>query len=772
MNKTLTIPNTESPSISARYERARKFLTDLPNPDTSNILNGTIFPHWIGSSDCFWYERHLHGGREFRLVKVREGSNELAFDHKALAKALESVTDEKVDSANLPVIQVKIDLDTVSFVAFETFWCYNIGMGKLTKYSPEVQISGLISPNAEQAVFVKDHNIWLRDLKTEQETALTYDGEALYAYGAPGLAWGLEWGNDKGHPQARWSPDGKKLLTLQRDTRQVKLNTKIQFVPSDGNMRPEVIQQRFAIPGDEHVGAYRLVVIDVDTAKIHEPDYPHLPMVTYGTGFFDTGLAWWSKDSRCAYFLDNQRGDQRVKLVEFDITTGLTRTLFDETSDSSFVYSPCVEGHPVFRPLPETDELIWYSECNGWPHLYLYDLKTGKLKTAITQGDWTVFEILHVDTVKRELVILACGRVKGRDPYYKEIVCVQMDSGELTPLASSDHEYYVDGVGTVGATLLSQGMSPSGEFLVTTRSRIDESAVSLVFDRKGQQVMEVEAADISALPNNWQWPEPVKMLAADGQTEIYGALFKPSHFDPEKKYPVLEYTMYAGAENISTPKGAFANNYWTSNWMYSHIVAYAELGFIVVTVDGRGSAWRGKVFRDKSYGWTPNCTGLLEDHVSAITQLAERYPFMDLERVGITGHRGSTQVLYALLEYPDFYKVGVLPEMQDTRLMPAVWGDHYEGAGFRPEEDPRHYSHLLHKFKGKLLIRHGMLDVANPVTGAFRLIAEMEREGKDFDMLIMPNHAAFPSSYLQRRTWDYLVKHLMQEEKNGGQVSY
>ena len=744
--------------MTARYQSAQLMMQGLINPDCSAVLNEKLLPNWIEDSHCFWYKRRLKNGTEYRLVDAGKATNLPAFNHAMLAEALAEASGEAVDAENLPMNSVNIALQTqsIEFCAFGETWHYSEQSG-CTKKTVAPDTPGLVSPDGKHTALVRDNNLWLRILESGEEFPLTQDGEALNAYGAGGSAWGFEWSSSgiglSEIPEALWSPDGKRLFSLQRDLREVKTNPKIHFLPTDGSLRPQVIQQRYAIPGDEQVGTYRLVVIDIETKTLQEPDYPHLIHADYGGPFFGTGLGWWSKDSKHAYFVEQQRGDHCFNLVEFDTSTGKTRVLITETSETFLEFHPKNEHPAAFHYLPETDELIWFSERTGWGHLYLYDMKTGQLKNAITSGDWPIFWMLKTDAVKRELLLVISGRVKDRDPYYKEVVSVHMDTGKLTPLVSSDHEYFI----------YPSQVSPNGDYFVATRSRVDDLPVSLLFDRDGQQVLELERADISGLPANWQPPEPIRLKGADAKTDIYGVIFRPSNFDPNKKYPVIEHLFYAAPDTIQVPKGGFSNNLGDSlSWAYSKLSAFAELGFIAVAVDGRGGPFRGKKFKDESYGWAP-ATSNVHDRVAGIRQMAERYPYMDLERVGITGHRGATGTLYSLLEYPDFYKAAVLPEIHDNRLMTSIWGDRFEGVTPDPEKLKQHYEHHLHKLSAKVLINHGMVDISNPVAGAFRLIDALEKANKDFDMLIMPNQSVFPSCYTLRRIWDWLIKNLMEE---------
>jgi len=743
-------------SLEHNYQSAALLMQRLE----CNILvqNHDVKVHWIPKTDCFWYQRTSNTveelRNEYRLVDAKAQVNQLAFDHNTLAQTLSQASGEEVSESNLPITDIAFSLSplVVTFTAFEKRWQFDAVSQACKSLVFELDktlgIHERLSPDGKQIAFRRDYNLWVKELATGKETALTHDGEKSYSYGDGAAGWGHvlpEWDL----LQVEWSADSKRLLTLQRDIRDVKPQVKIDYIPDDSELRPKIIEESYSIASDLHGGFNRMVAIDVKSTSVIAADYPPIAHEAnlgqpFFRGFFGN-KGWWSADNKTAYFVDYRRDNKSRSVVQFNTESGATRVLFTETTDTVF------KTHEAgfFKVCVDANELFWLSNIDGWPHLYCYDFTTGQLKNQLTQGDWAVRDIVHIDTVSREVILTVGGRVGGVDPYYHEVVKVNIDAGELIPIASSNHDYS------------SIVMSPSGQYFTATRSRLDEIPVCVVFDTNDKEVMIVETADITGLPEGWHWPEPVAMKAADGETAIHGAIFRPSHFDLQKKYPVLEYTFYSNTDTISTPKAAFTDGF--GGQLYWAIQAYAELGMIVVTIDGRGTPHRSKAFTDNSYGWAPS-TSNIDDRVSGIKQLAARYPSMDLERVGITGVRGNTQSLYALLEYPDFYKVAVLCEMHDSRLIQASAALLMEEACADSSENPRHYKHHLHKLTGKLLIRHGMIDIFNTVGGTFRLIHELEKANKDFDMLIMPKQDVLPSNYTTRRTWDYLVKHLIGDE--------
>lgn len=772
----------DNPTMESRYQRAQSLVQGIW---TDNIaFNDTIYPIWIESSDCFWYERVTKTGKgdsaifgkEYRLVDAKAATNKLAFDHKVLAAALAKTSTQKVVASNLPIKEVNITLNplAITFTAFNKRWEFDWQSEACVEIQL-IQDNWLPSPDGKKVTFTRDDNLWVRDLKSGDERALTKDGHKDYAYGAVSTAWGTVFDSSV-LPQAQWSPDSKWIFTVQRDTRQVDSIPIIHHIPADGSLRPQLDKVKLALPGDEHVETYRVVAINIETGQMQPANYKQIHVNSPGHGFFTEGKGWWGRDSRHIYFIDLERGYRTVSLVVFDIYSGVTRVLFQETSETQINLNLHYDDRPIFRPLPESNEVLWFSERSGWGHLYLYDLETGQLTNTVTQGDWLVRGILSFDAIRREAFIQTAGRginTDGsspdldRDPYYCDLARVNVDTGEITTLAGSNHDYFAVSKNNFNTYVAidmgrdarrASSISPTGNFAVVTRSRADEVPISIVLDREAKEVLQIEIADISALPSGWQWPEPVKLVAADGKTDIYGLVYRPSNFSPEHAYPVISHMMNV-PESPWVSKGSFSNGE-TLDWSYLDAAAIAELGFIVVQIDGRGTPLRHKAFQDETYGdyCSSSC---LYDHVAGIQQLAKRYPYMDLSRVGITTHlAGGSGAALGLMQHPDFFSVGVNGCLHDPRLISAsMLGEKYEGMA--PPVNQL-LEERVDKLQGKLLLTHGLLDQCVLVTSTFRLVEALQKANKDFEMILLPNmgHAASPD-YLTRRTWDFLVKHLL-----------
>lgn len=753
--------------MKARYLRAEKL---MQGPFTKNVaFNATLIPHWINSSDCFWYEREFKDGKEFRLIDASKGSNKSAFDHEVLAAQLKEYYGKGVASTDLPIFELDFsdDMASVIFTAYGERWKFD-GSKILRSISGQADSDHLVSPDGKKTAFVENHNIWILDLASGKKYELTNDGESHYSYGSTPSSWGVKHGTKI---DAVWSPDSSCLLTLQLDMRKVKTLPIIHHAPRNENKRPVVtgIDRRVAFPGDEYIDEYRFLAINVETGYQQEVDYRRCPVFRNASGFFIHGFGWWSEDSRLAYFIDlERRGDHLARLVEFDSQNGASRILIEEACADTCFKLRLDSRMPIHaRPLENSNDLIWYSERSGWGHLYLYDAKTGALKNPITQGDWIVRDIHHYDSRRRELIIQTAGRVADRHAYYRDICRVNIDTGELIPVVSTDHEYVIFDEGNELSVNLAvsrdvvgaKGISPNGNYLVTTRSRADNCPVSLLLDREGNEVLTLETADISGLPEGWQWPEPVKLQAADGETDIFGVVYRPSNFSTDELYPVLDVSMTMQEGNF-LPAGSFTNNN-IAGYLYLVPAALAELGFIVVDIYGRGTSSRDKAFVNADLDPKLPFSKNLSDRVAGIRQLAKRYPYMDLNRVGAGGVVSTTVAFSSLLGEPDFYKVGVTNGAGfDNELAPAFYGESYgdlpASADIRPS-----FQTYAKNLKGKLLLMHGMLHPSVPVAQTFRLIDALQQANKDFDMLLLPNDGYGMCSYAMRRCWDYLVRHLM-----------
>jgi len=783
-------------NILNRYEQAQTLLQGWLT--TKVVKNDIVHPHWIEGSHCFWYIRTTENGNEFCLVDVDTDSNTLAFDHKALADSLALVTGQTVSVDKLPIKEVTITLSPtqICFRAFEKNWQFDVNtatckettsaqkldanitaaFGDVSRLA-EVFAQTLASPNGKTEIFIQDHNIWIRNRTSGEESALTQTGTSEESF-----ARSSAFDQDPNTIQALWSPDSKRVLTVQLDTKGITDRNVLHYTPRDGSLYPQLLPKKMAYPGDEHIDTYRLVIIDVETGHLQAVDYSQLPYMMYTDwmlGFFTLGFGWWSTDSQRAYFIDTSRGSKNVRLVELDTDTGSTKIVFEEKS-AAFVRLRHEFGDlPHFLPLPETNELIWFSERSGWAHLYLYDLNTGQLKHQITgdvssdnkepnSGQWLIRDLLHFNPATREILVQTAGRDPAISPYYRDICKINIDSCLLTPLVTGNFDHEVVNKNGIRIPFLDHldidndtgiginGISPEGEYIVVTRARVDTIPVSFIIDRQGNELSTVETADISGLPEGWHWPEPVKLKAADDQTDIYGVVFRPLNFSPNDRYPILEYSAHMRTFS-GLPRGSFSMAAFLGLGFYQP-AALAALGFIVVVIEGRGMPLRNKAFQDHRFGELAGSSDL-DDRIAGIRQLAKRYPYMDINRVGITSTEMPGNAIYGLLHPSDFYSVAVLHCFNDPRYNMSVWTEVEDGTADEAVINNNSYpENYLEHFSGKLFLIQGML--APGMAGIFRLVDALQKSNITFDMLSLPNMANQMTGYTIRREWDYLVTHL------------
>lgn len=749
-------PATSSDSMLARYQRAAEIQAAKAH---RWILNEDLIPHWIPGRDRFWYKRELAEGYEFTTVDAATGARVSAFDHNHLAKALSERTGQSFDSKALRIYNVSIDADgMVRFTTLGKAWHFDQAGALFEDAAPRGNYA--LSPDGKRGVFSKDSNLWVEDMTTGAQTQLTVDGETFYAYGVPPAARLTS----SPTPFVVWSPDSTRIFTAQTDDRKVLDLPLIDFAPQSG-IRPTVFHTPVALPGDANITTFRLVIIDVSTGRQTAIHYPPVPAVRMNDSPMEGNRVWWGADSQDAYFVDIERGEKLVHVAAVDAASGAVRELFSERSDTYIELGSDVYESTSIRPLPKSSELIWYSERSGWAHLYLYSLATGKLIRPLSGGNWLVRNILGIDENRREVYISLAGRTPRKNPYYREIAKVNIDSGVMKILSSSDEDHEVLEQGgisnaqadlevTAGADPKSLvGFAPSGNYFVETVSTAGMPAKTVLRDREGKLVATVETGDASRVPQFWRWPEIVSLTAADGKTPINGLVFRPSDYDPAKKYPVIDY-IYGGPQTAYVPT-AFAHG------GYLEAASLAELGFVTVVIDGRGTAQRSRAFHTASYGRVQTASNL-DDHIAGIRQLAAADSAIDASRVGIIGFSaGGYMTASAMLRYPDFFKVGIAASgNHDQRLFWNTWGERYEGYPVGDYYQQQANSTYAANLKGKLLLIHGLVDVGVHPAAVFQLEQALIDHNKDFDLLLFPrSHHDIPG-YGTRRTWDYFVTHL------------
>jgi dipeptidyl aminopeptidase/acylaminoacyl peptidase len=755
----------------------------MPWNVAKRIRNVEIRPFWIGSSDRFWYRRQTETGHEFIVVDAATGRRLPAFDHGKLADALQR-SGVAADPGDLPFDHVTYaDGSTIDFVAGKKPWRYDLRAGELTAGPYAPSDAEIASPDGRWAAFLKGHDIALREIATGRLRMLTTDGEAHWAYGkSPDSNLSTITYRRAGvtpPPAVLWSPDSRLVFTHRIDERRVKPLHLHQSVPEDGSVRPVMHEIRVPMVGDDHLTMAQHLIVAVDSGRMTNIEGPAQLFANGST--IERDRAWWSEDGRFVYFVDHSRGEKSYTLCRVEAATGKLHRIKEERG-ATFVEPNLTPAERVnIRTLPGGKEIVWFSQADGWGHLYLCDGETGAIKNRITHGEWVVRDILHVDPGNRTILFAAGGIDSAFDPYLRLVCRASLDGGKVEVLTPEemDHSVAVRHPRLLIAVPLDVhkpaplGVSPSGKFFVETQSRIDRPPVSQLRDATdGRVIATLEVGDISEIERDgWRWPERFKVKAADGKTDLYGALWLPTGFEAGRKYPVLDF-IYPGPQRIQTPKHSFVGDF-SGLRAYVLAQAFAELGLAVVTLDARGTPLRSKAFIDYHYGRMESGGGL-DDHVAGFRQLAATRPYLDLDRVGITGHSGggfaSTRALFL---YPDFYKVAVASSgNHDQRGYLQQWGEKYqglmaEGASY----DAQANASIAHRLKGKLMLAYADMDDNVPPALTLQVASALIDADKDFDLLVMPNRnhlSIYRDSYFFRRTFEYFLRHLVGVEPEPG----
>jgi dipeptidyl-peptidase 4 len=746
---------------TAAYARAQAvMLTE------EKVSNGAIFPHWVGT-DCFWYERADSDGQAYVMVDASLGTTTPLLHRRTIADALSRRFGGDIDASQLILANLRIASggDHATFDAFGVSWTWTIATEVLDRAEKSLDRNWLASPDGARAAFVRDDNLWIRDIASGAERALTDDGTARYSYAEAPLATRTDRARVGARPEALWSPDSRLLLTIQTDERHVPDLPLIAYVP-EGGVRPRVDPNPISLPGDDKPTEFRVLIVDVASGKPTEARYPRLSAVRMNDTIFAAGLAWWSADSKTAWFVDIERYEQKAHIVACDVTDGCTRIVFSETTDTYVELSVNVYTPALVFPLIDTDELVWYSERSGHGHLYLYDLNSGTLKHPITSGNWQVRDVHHVDAVRREVFFTAAGISAAEDPYVVKPCIVGIDQGALQILSPEHGDHIIWRPGEYGLVMAAlsgydmnriSGVSPGGDFFVETIGTVDGLPHTVLRARSGTCIMVLEQAT-AQFPDWWQWPSPVTLKAADGTTDIYGILFKPYGFDPAQSYPVIDY-IYGGPQVSYVPKSAFTGGSVGDGLLVAAMLA--QLGAFTLVIDGRGTANRERAFREASYGAIETASSL-EDHISAIRQLADTHPQIDLDRVGVTGFSGGGYMAaMAALRFGDVFKVAVAGGGNyDQALFWHCWGERYHGPYQEALYEKQAAKTYADGLTGRLMIVHGLLDAGCHPAAVFQLVQALIDANKDVDLVLLPQIAHQMTGYGERRRLDYFVEHL------------
>ena len=624
--------------------------------------------------------------------------------------------------------------------------------GNMSFLMPPARISAQ-SPDGRYSLGITGFDLSLQDLQTGKQTQLTTDGTAECSYGSPGRP--EQTGNFGSRVVAIWSPDSRYVLTQRMNYAGVRSTPITESAPADGGLpRQHLIYTPF--PGDTHVPMAELLIVDTRTASVLPAGIPPLPC-THSTPLM-RGDVWWDADSTAINVLQSSRPWQSLTLRRIDPVTGISRDLVTETSERRLRPAQMFHQQPNVRLLydetGQPEEIIWFSERDGWGHLYLYDATNGTCLRQITRGEYVVQEILRVNQETREVWVNVSGLIP-EDPYRYTLCHLDLTTGDLKRLFDDDRDHR------------QMGMLPDAcqqPYILDVSSTVSTPPVYTLRDWSGNVVLELERTDISPLlAMGWREPERFQTTAADGKTPIFGTLHYPRDFDPERRYPVLDH-LYPGPQTFR------AMPYFTAD----EVEPMTALGLVGVTIDGRGTPGRSRAFNDASWNNLGAGSGL-EDHVAAIRELAATRPWMDLGRVGVFGHSaGGYAATLAMEHFPDFFSVGIAASgRHDGRMVMAMILEAYDSP-----DDPESWARAsaiesAGNITGKFLLVHGEMDKAVMIHHTYRVIERMIAANRDYDLLFVPGDDHIFSKhaeYVERRQWDYLMRHLIGVEPPTGHM--
>ncbi len=752
----------QRPDISdLDYARAERY---LPGNAAKLVFGLEMVPNWIGETDSFWYKVDTRSGKRFMLVRPEEMAQRDAFDHVRLAASLSLATGRGYTHENLPIETIEYSPDMGSLtltLSDQAAWRCDLCNYEVTpcdgKPAPDHTVSK--SPDGKWEAFCRDHDLFVKSTETGEEFRVTTDGQEGYHYArpleSPIVAAGLLTGEQAAPwltPAISWSKDSMKFLTFKIDAREAGKCHLVQSVPLDGSKRPKLFSYIYPLPGDEKLPMAEPVIIDVEKKSLTRVAVEPVEFFYYGAP-----RLWgrWTDGARKDLLLVvRKRGSRVSTFYAVNPETGEARQLFVENAIAG---GDVPEQHAT----DDGETIIWPSQRDGWTHLYRFDVPGPEHAGGndpgpfqITHGNWVAREIKHVDAQSKTVYFTAGGKEPGIDPYYRLLYKVGFDGSNLQSLSVEDADHTVT-------------FSPSGKYFVDTFSRVDLPPVTVLRSCDGTRHLELQKADVELLmETGWKPPERFCVKGRDGVTDVYGVIFRPSRFDPAKKYPLIEGN-YSGPHTIRTPK-TFAGG-GQARWNYWQDTALAELGFIVVNADGLGMSFRSRAFLDYSFGNLGD--GGFPDHIAAYRHLADKYPEMDLGKAGIYGaSAGGYAACQAILAHPDFFKVAVVwAGNHDHRIDKASWVERYMGL-YGPHYIDQANPTLAKNLRGKLLIMHGDMDENVPPASSLQLVDALIKANKDFDFLTVPNgvHASGRSPYVIRRRWDYFVRHLMGSEPPEG----
>ena len=698
--------------------------------NAKHVLYAGVVPHWVDQTSAFWYVRQTEKGKEYVKVDAASKKRTALFDQQKMAAALTEKAGRAINAYNLPLqnCRLNISLDTLRFQLDGKFWAYSIKNNRLLdegaipprgkerhwmEVDDEKEGRPVTSPDGKWTAFIKNDNVYVREVATGKEKQLSQDGTLSNYYSS----------------YIQWSPDSKSVVSCRIRPVEKRYVYYVESSPAD-QAQPKLHKQEYAKPGDEL--RFKVpCIFEVESGR------RLIPSTELFSHQYELSGPMWNADSKAITFEYNERGHKVYRVLEMSAVDGSVRTLIEEKEEKYVNYPRIYRNY-----LGDGKRIIWSSERDNYNHLYLYDRATGKPLNQITKGEWYVRGVQHVDEANEVIYFSANGMKKGEDPYLIHYYKINFDGSnlvELTPEEGMHQCWY----------------SSDYKYLVDVYSKVDQAPIIVLRDTKNGKIrMQLDKADISALlANGWKAPEVFSAKGRDGKTDMWGVIYRPSNFDPSKKYPVIEY-IYSGPGDQYVPKTFSSYNWW--------MTSLAELGFIVVQVDGMTTSFRSKEFEEVCYKNLKDAG--LPDHIAWIKAAAQKYPYMDIDRVGIFGcSAGGQESTGAVLFHPEFYKAAYSAcGCHDNRMDKIWWNELW--MGYPVDESYSVCSNVdnAHLLSRPLMLVVGELDDNVDPASTMQVANALIKANKDFELVVIPGaHHTMGEDFGEHKRYDFFVRHLM-----------
>lgn len=698
--------------------------------NAKHVLYAGVAPHWVDQTSAFWYVRQTEKGKEYVKVDAASKKRTALFDQQKMAAALTEKAGREINAYNLPLqnCRLNISLDTLRFQLDGKFWAYSIKNNRLLdegaipprgkerhwmEVDDEKEGRPVTSPDGKWIAFIKNDNVYVREVATGKEKQLSQDGTLSNYYSS----------------YIQWSPDSKSVVSCRIRPVEKRYVYYVESSPAD-QAQPKLHKQEYAKPGDEL--RFKVpCIFEVESGR------RLIPSTELFSHQYELSGPMWNADSKAITFEYNERGHKVYRVLEMSAVDGSVRTLIEEKEEKYVNYPRIYRNY-----LGDGKRIIWSSERDNYNHLYLYDRATGKPLNQITKGEWYVRGVQHVDEANEVIYFSANGMKKGEDPYLIHYYKINFDGSnlvELTPEEGMHQCWY----------------SSDYNYLVDVYSKVDQAPIAVLRDAKNGKIrMQLDKADISALlANGWKAPEVFSAKGRDGKTDMWGVIYRPSNFDPSKKYPVIEY-IYSGPGDQYVPKSFSSYNWW--------MTSLAELGFIVVQVDGMTTSFRSKEFEEVCYKNLKDAG--LPDHIAWIKAAAQKYPYMDIDRVGIFGcSAGGQESTGAVLFHPEFYKAAYSAcGCHDNRMDKIWWNELW--MGYPVDESYSACSNVDNAYllSRPLMLVVGELDDNVDPASTMQVANALIKANKDFELVVIPGaHHTMGEDFGEHKRYDFFVRHLM-----------